>query len=105
MQSLLEVVSNVVGVWPLTVVYLKETRRKTDGNNFVVYYIFYFYQLQLRSYAQCVVLVQKKGIGGYFYIDQIARTKFHLSHMILKIFKFSFLHIPQLSQVGTYTFG
>ena len=34
--SLVEVVSNIVGVWPLIVVYLKETDRKTDGDNLVV---------------------------------------------------------------------
>ena len=36
MPSLVEVVSNIVGVWPLIVVYLKETGRKTDGENLVV---------------------------------------------------------------------
>ena len=34
--SLLEVVSNIVGVWPLLVVYFKETGRKTDGDSLVV---------------------------------------------------------------------
>ena len=36
MPSLLEVVSNTVGVWLLTAVYLTETGRKTDGDNLVV---------------------------------------------------------------------
>ena len=36
MPSLVEVVSNTVGVWPLFVVYLKETSRKTDGDSLVV---------------------------------------------------------------------
>ena len=36
MPSLLEVVSIIVGVWPLIVVYLKETLRKTDGDSLVV---------------------------------------------------------------------
>ena len=36
MPSLVEVVSNIVGVWPLNVVYLKETGRKTDGDSLVV---------------------------------------------------------------------
>ena len=36
MPSLVEVVSNIVGVWPLIVVYLKETGRKTDGDSIVV---------------------------------------------------------------------
>ena len=35
MPSLLEVVSNIVGVWPLVVAYLKETGRKTDGDSLV----------------------------------------------------------------------
>ena len=36
MPSLLEVVSNIVGVVPLIVVYLKETGRKTNGDSLVV---------------------------------------------------------------------
>ena len=35
MPSLVEVVSNIVGVWLLIVVYLKETGRKTDGDSLV----------------------------------------------------------------------
>ena len=36
MPSLVEVVSNIVGVWPLIVVFLKQTGRKTDGDSLVV---------------------------------------------------------------------
>ena len=36
MPSLVEVVSNIVGVWPLIVVYLMETGRNTDGDSLVV---------------------------------------------------------------------
>ena len=36
MPLLVEVVSNIVGVWPFIVVYLKETGRKTDSNSLVV---------------------------------------------------------------------
>ena len=42
MPSLVGVVSKLVGVWPLIVVYLKETGRKTDGDSLVVYYILHF---------------------------------------------------------------
>ena len=42
MPSLVEVVSNNVGVWPLIVVYLMETGEKTDGDNLVVFYILHF---------------------------------------------------------------
>ena len=43
MPSLLEVVRNVVGVWPPIVVYLKKIRKRTDGDKLVVYYNLYFY--------------------------------------------------------------
>ena len=42
MPSLVEVDSNIVGVWPLIVVYLKGTSRKTDGDSLVVFYIPHF---------------------------------------------------------------
>ena len=42
MPSLVEVVSNIVGVWPLSVVYLKETGRKTAGDSLVVQCILHF---------------------------------------------------------------
>ena len=40
---LLEVVSKILGVWPLIVVNLKETGRRTDGDSLVVRYILHFY--------------------------------------------------------------
>ena len=36
MLLLIEVVSNIVKVWPLIVVYLKETGRETDSDSLVV---------------------------------------------------------------------
>ena len=36
MPSLVEVVSNIMGVWPLIVVYLRETGSKSDGDSLVV---------------------------------------------------------------------
>ena len=36
MPWLVEVVSNIVGVWPFIAVYFKETGRKTDGDSLVV---------------------------------------------------------------------
>ena len=35
-SSLLEMVSNNVGVWPLSVLFFKETVRKMEGDNLVV---------------------------------------------------------------------
>ena len=36
MPELVEVVANIVGVWPLIVSYLKETGQKDDGDSLVV---------------------------------------------------------------------
>ena len=38
MTCMVEVVGNIIGVWPLIVSFLKETRRKTNGNSLVVQY-------------------------------------------------------------------
>ena len=35
-KDLVDVVENIVGVWPLVVSYLKETRREDDGDNLVI---------------------------------------------------------------------
>ena len=43
MPSLYEVVSNIVVVWPLIVVYLKETGGRTDGDSLLVRYVLHFY--------------------------------------------------------------
>ena len=61
-------------------------------------------QLQLRSYAHYDLFFQKKGIDGYFYSDQMARTKNRPFHMILEICKSSFLLFFHLTLVGTYSF-
>ena len=47
MPNLVDVVANIIGVWPLIVSYLKETGRKDDGDSLVV-----------RSSSFLVVLVQ-----------------------------------------------
>ena len=47
MPHLVDVVVNIIGVWPLMVSYLKETGRKDDGDSLVV-----------RSSSFLVVLVQ-----------------------------------------------
>ena len=47
MPHLVEVVANIIGVWPLIVSFLKETGRKDDGNSLVV-----------RSSSCLVMLVQ-----------------------------------------------
>ena len=88
MPHLVDVVANIIGVWPLIVSHLKETGRKHDGDSLVVRFspsgrvgAFSY------PYLLCRVLFQKKGINGYFYLDQMARMKFGLLHLLLEICK------------------
>ena len=88
MPHLVDVVANIICVWPLIVFYLKETGRKDDGDSLVVKFsssgrvgAFSY------PYFLCRVLFQKKGIDGYFYLDQMARMKFRLLHLLLEICK------------------
>ena len=88
MPHLVDVVANIIGVWPLIVSYLKEMGRKDDGDSLVVRFSSsgrvgaFSYQ-----YFLCCVLFQKKGIDGHFYLDQMARMKFRLLHLLLEICK------------------
>ena len=60
MPSLVEVVSNIVGVWPLIVVYLKETGRKTDGDSIVVCYILQFVSFSISTPPCCCFLFRRR---------------------------------------------
>ena len=67
MPSLVEVVSNIVGVWPLIVVYLKETGRKTDGDSLVVYYFLdVLIHLQFLSHLHLVVFFRRREVMAIF---------------------------------------
>ena len=68
MPHLVDVVANIIGVWPSIVSYLKETGRKDDGDGLVVGFSS-FGRVGALSYPYllCCVLFQKKGIDGYFY--------------------------------------
>ena len=88
MPHLVDVVANIIGVWPFIVSYLKETGRKDDGNSLVVRFsssgrvgVFSY------PYLLCRVLFQKKGIDRYFNLDQMARMKFRLLHLLIEICK------------------
>ena len=85
MPSLVEVVANIAGVWPL----LKETGKRTDVEN--CYDTILIFISSHCNHAP-IVLFQKKAIVGYFCIDQMARTKVYRLHMILEIGKSSFIH-------------
>ena len=83
-----DVVDNFVGVCPLIASYLKETGRKDDGDSLVV-------RSPSLIYCHCVVPmsvenfdVQKNGMDGYFYPDQLARLKFRVFHMLLEKCKY-----------------
>ena len=89
MPYLVDVLANINGVWPLIVSFLKETGRKDDGDSLVVKFSSCLVILgQFRyPYQLCCVLFQKKGTDGYFYMDQMARMKFRLLHLLLEICK------------------
>ena len=88
MPHLVDVVANIIGVWPLIVSYLKETGRKDEGDSLVVRSSSFGCVGPL-SYPQllCCVSFQKKGVDGYFYLDQMARMKFGLLHLLPDICK------------------
>ena len=89
MPHFVDVGANIVGVWPLIVSYLKETGRKDDGDSLVVKSSSFLVVLVHFPcpYFLCCVLFPKKGIDGYFYMDQMARLKFRLLHLLLDICK------------------
>ena len=88
MLHLIDVVANIIGVWPLIVSYLKETGRKDDGDSLVVRSSS-FDCVGALSYPHFlyIVMFQKKGIDGDFSLDQMAPTKFRLLHLFLEVCK------------------
>ena len=89
MPHLVDGVANIIGVWPLIVYYLKEMGHKNDGDCLVLR-SFSFGRVGALSYLHllCGASFQKK-IDGYFSLDQMARMKFRLLHLLLEIRKWS----------------
>ena len=88
MPHLVDVVANIIGMWPLIVSYVNETGRKDDGDSLVVRSpAFDCVGALLYPLLLYLVIFQKKGIDGYFYLDQMARMKFRLLHLLLEICK------------------
>ena len=85
---LVDVVANIIGVRPLIVSYLKETGCKDDGGSLMVRSSS-FGRVGAFSHPRllCCVSFQKKVIDGYFYLDQMARMKFRLLHLLPEICK------------------
>ena len=57
LPGLLDVVSNIVGVWPLIVLYLKETGKKDNGDSLVVWFFllsFFAVSCSLSSVFSCL---------------------------------------------------
>ena len=84
LPGLVEVVSNIIGVLPLIVYYLKETGNKHSGDSLVVclFLVTFFHMIAIAYFC---FRVEKKRIDGYFYIDQLDRMKFRWFHLILEI--------------------
>ena len=60
LPGLLDVVSNIIGVWPLIVSYLKETGKKNSGVSLVVWFFFELLCLIMPIFI-CVLLFRRKG--------------------------------------------
>ena len=93
--GLIDVVSNIKGVWPLIVFYLKESGKKEIGDSLLVWFSFFSFIFSMTATAYFRFHVKKKRIDGYLYINQLARMKFRLFHLIVEMYWF--LH--QLSRV------
>ena len=91
MAGLVDVVSNIIEVWPLVVSFLTETGGKDDGDSPVLR----LSALNISGYGFTVPLLQfccleeKVGEDRYMYLDQLTRMKFRLFHLLLDICKCS----------------
>ena len=85
MPGLVDMVTNIVGVRPLVVLYLKETGRKDDGDNLVVRSSTVGVCLHHSNGFITSLLFQKKRMDGYLYHNPLARMKFRLFRLLLEI--------------------
>ena len=88
MPQVVEVPANIVVVWPLSVLYFKETGRKDDGDGFVVKSSSFCCNIIVLDPCICIYDVSKKGTESYFYLDQLARLSFCVFHMLHEICKY-----------------
>ena len=100
MPGLIDVATNIDGVWSLVVSYLKETGRKDDGYSLVVRSSTVGVLFASYKGAHHFFAVWKKRIDGYLYHDQLARMKFKLFHLLLEIFNYHH-HLLNMIHVGT----
>ena len=91
MPTLLDDVSNIVGVWPLTVVHIKETGNRADDNKLVVQCIFNISSTSHHVRQLSVLFCFRKRDWWLFFVDHMARMKFRLFHMTLETSEFFFL--------------
>ena len=87
MPGLVDVVSNVFGVWPLVVSYLNETSRKDDGDSLLARFSIVGFSIASLKCTHYCFAVRMKGMDGYLYHDQLGRMKFRLFHLLLEICK------------------
>ena len=69
LPGLVDVVSNIIGVWLLIVCYLKETGKKDSGDSLVLWFSPFSFCFSMTATAYFRLHAFKKGIVGYFYID------------------------------------
>ena len=86
--GLVDVVSNIIGVWPFMVSYLKETGRKDSCDSSVVCLFLVVSILSWLPLLISVSMLEKKEIDGYFYIEHLSRMKFRLFHLISQMCRY-----------------
>ena len=99
MPGLVDVVANIVGLWPLVVSYLKETGRKDDGDSLLVRSStvgVFVGIMQMSSSLLCCF--RRRGWTG-IYTTIHSRMKLRLFHLLLEICKYHH-HIPGIIHVG-----
>ena len=100
MAGYVDVVVNIVGLWPLIVSFLKETGRKDEGDSLVVRSFLVGICLTRGGVPITLCCFLKKGMDGYLYHDTLARMKFRLFHLLVEICKYHH-HLVIMVRVGT----
>ena len=88
MPGQVDVVANILGVWPLVVSYPKETGRKDNGDSLVVKSSTVGVSSASCKCAHDCFAVFEEGDRRLLYHDQLARMKFRLYHLFLEICKY-----------------
>ena len=93
----------IIGMGPKITWFLKEVGRRDDNDGLVLRYALCSeLWWSSRWYAYCLSAVWKKGMDGYFYLEQMARMKFRLFYLLLEIYKYLCVYPHVVFFLDTY---